>query len=237
MNMERPKVGIGVLVLHEGKVLLGKRKADNGIGTWAPPGGHLEFGETWETCARREVLEETGIHINNVRFFTATNDIHTDGLRHYITIWLQADFAGGEIENCEPDKCCGWEWLSWETIPEPRFKPLDTIMRQGYHPFAKRHDKLVRDRIVEIIQARGEAATFHTATPEEYQEYLKTKLVEEVQEYLHSESIEELADILEVIHSLTALQGTPREQLQLIQKEKRDERGGFEQRTILEETK
>lgn len=63
---ERPKVGIGVIVRKEGKVLLGKRKNSHGAGSWAFPGGHLEYGESWEECARREVKEETGIAIKNM---------------------------------------------------------------------------------------------------------------------------------------------------------------------------
>ncbi len=46
MENKRPKVGLGVLIFKDGKVLLGKRKGAHGEGTWCPPGGHLEFGET-----------------------------------------------------------------------------------------------------------------------------------------------------------------------------------------------
>jgi len=236
MENIRPKVGIGVLVLKDGKTLLGKRIGAHGTGTWSPPGGHLEMGEAWEECAKRETLEETGLQIKNVRFFAATNDIHKSESKHYVTVFLRADYESGEVINKEPHKCAGWEWFDWEAVPEPRFKPLDTVIRQGYHPNRRQHDKLVRDRIVEIIEARGDKPTWHTADTQEYKERLHTKLAEEVNEYLESGSPEELADILEVIHSLTALIGIPREQLELIQKEKRDERGGFEKRTILEET-
>jgi 8-oxo-dGTP diphosphatase len=61
--MERPRVGIGVIILKNGRVLLGKRKSSHGTGTWHFPGGHLEFGESLEDCSRREVLEETGMKI------------------------------------------------------------------------------------------------------------------------------------------------------------------------------
>ncbi len=55
--MERPKVGVGVIVVKEGKVLLLQRKNSHGSGTWCFPGGHLEYGESLEECAKREVLE------------------------------------------------------------------------------------------------------------------------------------------------------------------------------------
>lgn len=232
-----PKVGIGVIVLQKGKILLGRRKVENGSGTWALPGGHLEFAETWTDCAKREVSEETGIKITNLRFVGVTNDVHEGNMRHYITIFMQGDYDHGEVENKEPHKCFGWEWIEWEKIPQPRFKPLDTLIRQGYHPLKRRHDKLVRDKIIEIIEASGDTTTWYTADLKEYKEQLKTKLAEEVCEFLESGATEELADILEVIHSIAAAEGVHREQLQLIQKEKRDERGGFDERTILVDTK
>jgi 8-oxo-dGTP diphosphatase len=57
------RVGIGVFVWKDGKFLMGKRLGSHGSGTWSIPGGHLEFDETWQQCAVREVLEETGLKI------------------------------------------------------------------------------------------------------------------------------------------------------------------------------
>jgi len=71
---ERPKIGLGVCILRDNKVLFGKRKNSHGEGSWCFPGGHLDFNETWEECARRETIEETGLEIKNLRFATATND-------------------------------------------------------------------------------------------------------------------------------------------------------------------
>lgn len=56
-----PKVGVAVFVISDSKIVLGKRKNAHGQGAWASPGGHLEFGETLEACAKRELLEETGL--------------------------------------------------------------------------------------------------------------------------------------------------------------------------------
>lgn len=61
--MLTPGLGVGVLVIENGRVLLGKRKGSHGAGTWSAPGGHLEYGESIENCAEREVLEETGLRI------------------------------------------------------------------------------------------------------------------------------------------------------------------------------
>src|SRR5271155_3580479 len=59
--VKHPRIGVGCIVQHEGKVLLGKRKGSHGVGFWGFPGVHLEFGESVESCAKRELLEETGL--------------------------------------------------------------------------------------------------------------------------------------------------------------------------------
>ena len=89
---KRPKVGVGVIIIKGNKVLLGKRKNSHGEGSWCFPGGHLEFNESLENCAKREVLEETGVKIKNIRFETITNDIFKDEGKHYITIFM-LDFS------------------------------------------------------------------------------------------------------------------------------------------------
>jgi len=129
-----PRVGIGVYVRKNGKVLLGKRKGAHGAGTWSAPGGHLEFGESWEDCARREVREETGMLIKNIRFMTATNDIFAKEGKHYITIALVADWKSGEPKNMEPEKCEGWDWYSWNKLPKPLAIYFANFKKTGYNP-------------------------------------------------------------------------------------------------------
>lgn len=135
MSEQRPKVGVGVAVIRDGKVLVGKRKNAHGEGTWAFPGGHLEYGETLEDCARREVAEETGLKITNIRHADFTNDIFVKEDKHYVTLYLVADCAHGEPEVKEPDKCEGWEWYAWEDIPKPIFLSMEHLIEQGYNPF------------------------------------------------------------------------------------------------------
>lgn len=93
-GMKRPKVGIGVLIIDGSRILLGKRKSAHGEEYWAPPGGHLEFGESWEACAQREVLEETGLMIIDAQFYAVTNDIFYESSKHYITIFMRASYTG-----------------------------------------------------------------------------------------------------------------------------------------------
>ncbi|KAJ5776059.1 uncharacterized protein N7511_001070 [Penicillium nucicola] len=115
--MDQVQVGVGVFILNpEGKFVIGKRQGSLGAGTWALPGGHLEFGESFETCAEREVLEETGQKISDVRFLTAANSI-VDGKKHYVTIFMGARVSANEEPKImEPEKCEAWEWISWDEM-------------------------------------------------------------------------------------------------------------------------
>ncbi|MBS3123103.1 NUDIX domain-containing protein [Candidatus Woesearchaeota archaeon] len=132
---KRPKVGVGVIVIKDRKVLLGKRKNTHGEGHWSYPGGHLEFGESWEECCRREVMEETGIEIKNLRFGTLTNDVFEGEDKHYITICMISDFASGEVKIMEPEKCEEWNWFEWHDLPQPLFLPTINQLKNNFNPF------------------------------------------------------------------------------------------------------
>jgi len=99
-----------------------------------------------------------------------------------------------------------------------------------------RFDKLVRDRIIGIIEAKGQRAAWHIATDEEYRQKLEEKLLEEVSEFLENPSQEEMADVFEVITAILKERGWALEDIVALQKKKREERGGFERRLILEES-
>lgn len=101
---------------------------------------------------------------------------------------------------------------------------------------ATKYNKLVRDRIPEIIEQKGGAAATHVATPEEYDQKVREKLQEEVKEFLESNNPEELADILEVIYAIGGRLGVNQSSLEALRQRKADERGGFEQGIILEES-
>ena len=134
---KHPRVGLGVYILKDGKVLLGKRKSSHGNGFWSAPGGHLEFGETWEGCAVRETMEESGIEIKNIRFAGLTNDVHENENKHYITIAMLADYDSGEVQIMEPEKLERWEWFSWDSLPSPLFLPMQNLLKQKFNPFNK----------------------------------------------------------------------------------------------------
>ena len=74
MNQGQVRVGVGVFIFKDGKFLMQQRQGAHGAGSWSVPGGHLEFNETFEETATREVLEETDLTITNIRFGAVTND-------------------------------------------------------------------------------------------------------------------------------------------------------------------
>jgi len=131
----RPKIGIGVIVIKGNKVLLGKRKASHGEGSWCFPGGHLEFNEEIEDCARREVTEETGIQIKNLRMGTFTNDFFKKEGKHYVTLYVISEHDSGKPKIMEPERCKKWGWFEWDKLPKPLFIPVQNLLKQGYNSF------------------------------------------------------------------------------------------------------
>ncbi len=95
------------------------------------------------------------------------------------------------------------------------------------------YDKLVRDRIPEIIESSGKRAVTRVAEDTEYLGYLRKKLLEEVDEYMASGDVQELADILEVVSALGRQAGMPLSRLIETADDKRRARGGFDGRILL----
>ena len=94
-----PQVGIGLVLLRGDEVLLVKRGKPPAMGAWSIPGGRQELGETAEACARRELLEETGLTAARL-FWPAVDSIHHDGEQrieyHYTILDFAARYIGGE---------------------------------------------------------------------------------------------------------------------------------------------
>lgn len=128
-----PKVGVGVIVVKDGKVLIGKRQEENQKGTWCFPGGSIEFFESLEDCARREVKEEAGIEIGNIHPIYAVDDFRKKDQKHWVCVYLRADYVSGEPRLADGEFEI-WKWVSWQDIPFPRFTALETLLKTGYKP-------------------------------------------------------------------------------------------------------
>lgn len=138
--MERPKIGLGIIIarLDTQKVLLGLRKGAHGNGEWSFPGGHLEPGESFSSCAKREVLEEVG-WVENQQYILlepdapkfVTNDIFPEG-KHYVTLFFRGEYINGKPGVMEPDKCETWDWFSWDnqSLPKNLFLPIRNLRMQ-----------------------------------------------------------------------------------------------------------
>ncbi len=113
---QKPRVGVGVMILKEGKVLMTKRKGSHGDGEYSFPGGHLEYMESFEECAIRETKEECGLDIKNIRFSFLTN-VKKYAPKHYVHIGLVADWDKGDPQTLEPEKAAEWKWYDLDHLP------------------------------------------------------------------------------------------------------------------------
>jgi 8-oxo-dGTP diphosphatase len=136
---ERPKVGVGMIAMRDGNVLLGRRRNAHGEGAWGFPGGHLEWCEDIFECAERELNEETGLFVKNLRCGPFTNDRFIDEGKHYVTLYVLGDCEEGAPELREPEKCDAWVWFPWHQLPTPLFLPVKNLLEMGFDPFTRSH--------------------------------------------------------------------------------------------------
>lgn len=131
-------VGVGVMISKNNKVLLGKRhedtnKADSelrGEGMWTMPGGKLEYGESFEEGAIREVKEETGIELKDMSIICINNDKNEHA--HFVTIGLFSDNFEGEPQIMEPDEIIDWKWFELDKLPKNIFFPSEKILKNYF---------------------------------------------------------------------------------------------------------
>ena len=122
MNKSLPKVGIGIFLIKDGHILLGRRKGSHGEGEYALPGGHFELGESFEDCVLRELAEEAGsaIKISRPKFLCVTN-LRKYAPKHYVDIGMLAEWVSGEPQVMEPHKKERWQWHELNNLPSPLF--------------------------------------------------------------------------------------------------------------------
>jgi 8-oxo-dGTP diphosphatase len=100
------------------------------------PGGHLESGESFEDCGRREIEEETSIILDDIRFWTVGNVIYRLEDQHWVVIYMVADLPDGqEAKVTEPEECKTWGWFLWDELPWPLMLSTGNLIVRGLNPF------------------------------------------------------------------------------------------------------
>ena len=118
---DNPKAVVGVMTFKNGKVLIGKRHGRHGEGEYSFTGGHIEYMQSFEGCARQETLEEAGIKIKNIKFLCLANSDYYSP-RHEILVGLIADWDEGEPQTFEDERIGDWAWYDLDNLPSPLFK-------------------------------------------------------------------------------------------------------------------
>lgn len=123
----RPAVSVGVVIVKEGKVLLGERLSSHGAGTWQLAGGHIEAGETFEQAALREAAEETGLTdlVVEKLIYVGNEQVYD---RHYVNVGMQVAWKSGEPFAAEPEKSRNWSWFAPDELPENIFLPSKWVI-------------------------------------------------------------------------------------------------------------
>jgi 8-oxo-dGTP diphosphatase len=134
VDEKRVGVGVGVMILKDGMLLLGKRTPNSGSllrgdNTWTMPGGKLRFGEGIDDCAFREVLEETGVRVDKVGLRLVSVSSDSAGDAHFVTIgFLSQKFDGSPVAR-EPETVSEWKWFRLDSLPDNLFFPSERIIR------------------------------------------------------------------------------------------------------------
>ena len=127
--------GVAVVVTHRQRVLFGQRKTANGGFVWQLPGGWIEPGESPQLAARREVREETGLLLRDLRFVGVTSNVFSPR-EHSISLYFEAECVDVESQElAESDNCRAWEWRCWTEVSENLYLPLRLFKETDYRPF------------------------------------------------------------------------------------------------------
>jgi 8-oxo-dGTP diphosphatase len=145
LSQIRPLVGIGVVVVFPSRypdcVLISERLSSHGKGSYQLPGGHLEYGESFEECAQRELKEETNLDSSSFKLIHVTNTIFSqqDGQsKHYVTIFMKTILHDDSTLKClEPHKNSDWIWTKWKDLKTKKlFAPLQqAVENSNFNPF------------------------------------------------------------------------------------------------------
>lgn len=221
---------VAALIWEGDQFLICQRPAHKARGLlWEFVGGKVEPEETKAQALIRECQEELGITL-------AVGDTFMDVVHEYpdLTVHLtlfHATIADGIPQKLEHNDIC---WITVDEISRYTFCPADEVILAKLKKVRK-YNKLVRDRIPDIIESDGKTCATEVLDKEAYLRLLDEKLTEELAEYQESKSLEELADLLEVLQAVLKARGWTWEQLEQVRTEKAAKRGGFKKRILLKE--
>ena len=135
MKVQVARAGAAVMIVKDGKVLLGKRNDDpekagsqlHGEGTWTLPGGKVDFGETIHNAAIRELKEETDLDAKKLELISVTDEIVHDA--HFVSMGFVCTEWEGEVKTMEPEEITEWRWFPLDELPSPMFKPSAKMIK------------------------------------------------------------------------------------------------------------
>jgi 8-oxo-dGTP diphosphatase len=137
----RPIVGVGVVVIREGKILLEKRKNDPGRGKWSVPGGIVELGENLERTVVREMSEETGLLVIAPEPLDVINQVTLDENNrvkyHFVIIDYLVKLKGGTLKAASD--AAELEWVSFEDVEK---RDLTKSFRNFFEKNRKKLEKM-----------------------------------------------------------------------------------------------
>jgi predicted house-cleaning noncanonical NTP pyrophosphatase (MazG superfamily)/8-oxo-dGTP pyrophosphatase MutT (NUDIX family) len=225
---------------EEGEILVLKESGEYEEGShgeeWQIPGGRIEPGERHDEALRREVEEETGLEIDIADPVTMGEwrpEIKGDRFQ-IVAVFFHSRKTGGEVKLSHEHS--GFRWIDPKDPPNLNFTGN---VPGKIEKFTERSDpelpKLVRDRIPEIIEEDGQEPVTRKVSGEEVEKFLREKVVEEAQEFCEEGEIRELADLKAVIDRYMELEGISEQELEELEREKSEQKGGFCDNIVLED--
>lgn len=145
-NSRKPdhiKGAVAVILVKDGKVLLGLRKGSRGAGSWGFLGGWMEAGESPKQAAKREFSEEItlikGPHfkMGRIKFLKVIQDHYQEQGLFLYTFLFMVEVQDADVAGKEPERADGWKFFDWEHLPQPLFEPNRILVESGFNPFNK----------------------------------------------------------------------------------------------------
>ena len=126
--MSEPRLGVGACIVKDGRLLLFRRLRAPEKGFWSIPGGKVDFLEPAEDALRREVAEETGLALGELRLLCVSDLIHPAGPEHWLSPIYLAESFTGRPTLLEPEKHEGLDWFALDALPAPLATAVETAL-------------------------------------------------------------------------------------------------------------